>query len=58
MAMLDASLELVHILEEPDTNPGFWLSGATDEDADLIDWQRNPRAGLPAWLTLVATKRG
>lgn len=57
VAMLGANLELVHILEEPDTNPGFWLSGATDEDTNLIDWQKNPRAGLPAWLTLVATKR-
>jgi SAM-dependent methyltransferase len=57
MALLGAGLELVHILEEPDTNPEFWLPGATDEDADLVDWRKNPRVGLPAWLTLVAIKR-
>ena len=56
MALLGADLELVHVLEEPDTDPGFWLPGATDEDADLVDWRKNPRVGLPAWLTLVARK--
>jgi hypothetical protein len=57
-ALLGAGLELLHVLEEPDTDPGFWLPEATDEDADLIDWRKNPRVGLPAWLTLVARKRG
>jgi SAM-dependent methyltransferase len=56
MALLGADLELVHILEEPDTDPGFWLPGATDKDVDLIDWRRNPLVGLPVWLTLVARK--
>ena len=56
MALLGADLELVHVLEEPDTDPGFWLPGATDEDADLVDWRKNPRVGLPAWLTFVARK--
>jgi SAM-dependent methyltransferase len=55
-ALLGAGLELAHISEEPDTDPGFWLSGATDGDADLIDWRKNPRAGLPVWLTLIARK--
>jgi SAM-dependent methyltransferase len=53
VALLGAGLELAHILEEPDIDPGFWLPGATDKDADLVDWRKNPRAGLPAWLTLV-----
>jgi len=56
VALLGADLELMHVLEEPDTDPGFWLPGATEEDADLIDWRKNPRAGLPVWLTLVARK--
>jgi SAM-dependent methyltransferase len=56
MALLGAGLELVHILEEPDTNPGFWLPDATEENTDLIDWHNNPRVGLPVWLTLVARK--
>jgi SAM-dependent methyltransferase len=56
MAMLGSGLELLYILEDPDTNPGFWLPDATDEDTDLIDWRKNPRAGLPVWLTLVARK--
>jgi SAM-dependent methyltransferase len=58
MALLGAGLELVHVLEEPDTDPGFWLPGATEEDGDLIDWRENPRVGLPVWLTLIAKKRG
>lgn len=58
MAMLDGGLELVHILEEPDTNASFWQPDATEEDSHLIDWRKNPRVGLPAWLTLVARKRG
>jgi SAM-dependent methyltransferase len=56
MALLGAGLELLYVLEEPDTDPGFWLLGATEEDTDLIDWRKNPRAGLPVWLTLVARK--
>jgi SAM-dependent methyltransferase len=59
MAMLDSGLELLHILEEPDTNPSFWQPNATDEGlkSDLLDWRKNPRVGLPAWLTLVAKKK-
>ena len=64
-ALLGAGLELLHILEEPDTDPAFWLPDAASEnesedkelERDLIDWRRNPRVGLPAWLTLVAKKR-
>ena len=25
-------------------------------DASLMDWRQNPRAGLPAWLTVAAQK--
>jgi hypothetical protein len=32
--------------------PGFWLLGMVEEDVDLIDRHKNPRAGL----TLVARK--
>jgi SAM-dependent methyltransferase len=53
-ALLGVDLEPVRVLEEPGTDPGFWLPGATD--VDLIDWRKNPRAGLPVWLTLVARK--
>ena len=60
MAMLDAGLELLHILEEPEVDPGFWHLDAGEGEAtgDLVDWRKNPRVGLPAWLTLVAKKRG
>ena len=59
MAMLDAGLELLHILEEPEADWQFWQPNATDEGlkSDLLDWQKNPRAGLPVWLTLVAKKK-
>jgi SAM-dependent methyltransferase len=59
-ALLDANLELLHVLEEPDTDPAFWTMDAVDDELerDLIDWRKNPRAGLPVWLTLVARKKG
>jgi SAM-dependent methyltransferase len=58
MALLDANLELLHILEEPDTDPAFWMVDVVDDklERDLIDWRKNPRVGLPVWLTLVARK--
>jgi SAM-dependent methyltransferase len=59
-ALLDAGLALLHILEEPDTDPTFWTMDAVDNELerDLIDWRKNPRVGLPVWLTLVAKKKG
>jgi SAM-dependent methyltransferase len=59
-ALLDAGFELLHILEEPDTDPTFWTMDAVDNEleCDLIDWRKNPRVGLPVWLTLVAKKKG
>jgi hypothetical protein len=27
-------------------------------DQGLLDWQKNPRAGLPVWLTVAAQKPG
>jgi SAM-dependent methyltransferase len=59
-AMLGAGFEFLHVLEEPGTDPAFWLPKATDEEleGDLLDWRKNPRVGLPAWLTLVARKKG
>jgi hypothetical protein len=58
--MHEANLELLHILEEPDTDPAFWTTNAADDELehDLIDWRKNPRVGLPVWLTLVARKKG
>ena len=60
MAMLDAGLELLHILEEPEVDQAFWQLDASEGEAggELVDWRKNPRVGLPAWLTLVARKNG
>jgi hypothetical protein len=57
---LDAGFELLQILEEPDTDPAFWTKDLVSKELerDLVDWRKNPRVGLPAWLTLVAKKKG
>ena len=42
-AMLGAGLELLHILEEPDTSVRFWHPDAANEglQGDLVDWYRS-----------------
>jgi SAM-dependent methyltransferase len=58
MGLINAHLELVHVVEEPSTDLEFWQGEGFRENPnpDLLDWRRNPRAGLPAWLTLVAKR--
>jgi SAM-dependent methyltransferase len=57
---LTSGLRLARIVEERAGDAAFWHGYSYRDDPDLdptlTDWRRNPRAGLPAWLTLAATK--
>lgn len=56
--LAQAGLTLRKVLESPAQDPGFWRESgdASDSDESLLDWKRNPRAGLPVWLTLAASR--
>jgi SAM-dependent methyltransferase len=57
-AISDAGMVLQHMGETGPKSSRFWQDssyqpGSADE---LLNWRRNPRAGLPAWLTIAALK--
>lgn len=56
--LLESGLVLRHIAESPAKDSRFWEDSAYPPGMDpgLLDWHRNPRAGLPAWLTIAAQK--
>ena len=56
--LAQAGLALKKVLESPAQDPGFWRGGGDtiDIDESLFDWRRNPRAGLPVWLTVAASR--
>ncbi len=56
--LTQAGLTLKKVVESPAQDPGFWRgsSDASDTDESLLDWRRNPRAGLPVWLTVAASR--
>ena len=56
--LAQAGLTLKKVLESPAQDPGFWRDGgeASDINKSLLDWRRNPRAGLPVWLTIAASR--
>ena len=56
--LLDAGLTLRHLGESSPKDARFWEGNdyTPGTDPGLQDWQRNPRAGLPVWLTVVAGK--
>jgi SAM-dependent methyltransferase len=56
--LLHAGLNLRQIAESPAKDARFWEghSYAAAKNKDLLDWQVNPRAGLPAWLSVAAIK--
>jgi SAM-dependent methyltransferase len=56
--LAEAGLILRQLAESPANDPRFWEGFAytPGEDPSLLDWRSNPRAGLPAWLTVVAQK--
>ena len=56
--LAQAGLALKKVLESPAQDSGFWRGGgdASGIDESLLDWRRNPRAGLPVWLTVAASR--
>ena len=56
--LVQAGLTLKKVVESPTQDPGFWQgsSDASDINGSLLDWKRNPRAGLPVWLTVAASR--
>ena len=57
-SMSQAGLTLRKVVESPAQDPGFWNENgdASSTDEPLLDWRRNPRAGLPVWLTVAASR--
>jgi len=57
-ALLEGGLVLRRILETTAEDPRFWQGASYGKGSDdsLLDWQNNPRAGLPTWLTIVAQR--
>jgi SAM-dependent methyltransferase len=56
--LLDSGLILRKLAESPAKEARFWegISYTPGADPGLLDWRNNPRAGLPAWLTIAAQK--
>ena len=52
-----AGLVLKKVIESPARDSAYWQgrNGAAGMDDALLDWRVNPRAGLPAWLTVAAS---
>jgi hypothetical protein len=57
-ALLGAGLAIRKLSEDPARDSRFWedASYRPGTDASLLNWRRNPRAGLPVWLTVAAEK--
>jgi hypothetical protein len=51
-------LILRRLAESPAKEARFWegMSYTPGVDKSLLDWRKNPRAGLPVWLTIAAQK--
>ena len=56
--LLDSGLILRQLAESPASDARYWEGSAYTPGTNplLLDWQHNPRAGLPAWLTVAAQK--
>lgn len=57
-SLATAGFNLRRVLESPAADSRFWqdYSHLPGTDDSLLDWNRNPRAALPAWLTLASQK--
>ena len=55
--LAQAGLVLMRVIESPARDSTYWQggNGAAGTDDALLDWRANPRAGLPAWLTVAAS---
>ena len=56
--LVDSGLVLNRIVESPAASSRSWQDYSYEPATDdtLNDWRRNPRAGLPVWLTVCAAK--
>ncbi len=56
--LLECGLVLRRLAESTARDAHFWegIAYTPGEHPDLLDWRNNPRAGLPAWLTVAAMK--
>ena len=56
--LVDSGLILRRVVESTPVNSRFWegYSYGPGTDASLLNWKNNPRAGLPAWLTIAAER--
>jgi ubiquinone/menaquinone biosynthesis C-methylase UbiE len=56
--LLDSGLILRQVAESPAGDARFWegMAYLPGEDPGMLDWRKNPRAGLPTWLTVAAQK--
>ena len=61
-SQIKAGLSLCELAELPAADASFWFTYAElqkkspEELEGINDWQRNPMAALPAWITLVSKK--
>lgn len=63
-AMTSSSLRVTHMEEMYAADSSFWIDDSKDDGGDLsqqelddlCDWQKNPLAALPQWLSIHATK--
>lgn len=56
--LFSTGFRLRRIDESPADDSSFWEGHSYEpgKSPALLDWHRNPRAGLPVWLTVVAEK--
>ena len=56
--LAQAGLTLKRVVESPAQIPDFGRAVVRRLilDESLLDWRRNPRAGLPVWLTIAASR--
>jgi SAM-dependent methyltransferase len=56
--LVDSGFLIKRIAESPASSSRFWQDHSYEPGTDeaLMDWRRNPRAGLPVWLTVCAEK--
>ena len=56
--LLESGLVLRQVAESAAKDARFWEGHSYEpgKDAHLLDWQANPRAGLPVWLSVAAQK--
>lgn len=61
-AIIFAGLNIKEIAELKSVNASFWytydelIKQSSDELLHVNNWERNPMAALPAWLTIVSQK--